>query len=374
MRWSGVPRLKLMIGALIVSLFLATTGGITEAHPDNVSGGASGVMFATGSSRAGPAPQVVLPARGGAASAEEPSLVVPNMISTGPLSVFTSGGYGSSDTTAQSVASVESISVLGGRITADLVVAMASSSGNGVTAESGFAGSQVINLIIDGVPKGDISGANVGFPIAGGTVVVNEQKVEGDGSGTSSIAVTALRVILRSSSTWGITDDIRVGNAWSGVATSPFAHAWPLEECVFYTGGGRIDRVPMQSRQDFATFGFNATMRNSGQNCKGPAGQLQFVDHYARVKFHGTSADITQEFDDPDFGGKCAMFQGAGRYNINNTGWNSSNYQALACDNGEPGVGRDKFRIFIEAIGYDSLVTAGKGPILRGGNIQRHAP
>lgn len=200
--------------------------------------------------------------------------------------------------------------------------------------------------------------------------MVNEQVVSSTGPEDSSIAVNALRLILRDSATWAVTDDIKVGSASSGVTATPFVQAHPVpEQCVFYTGGGRIDREPHQSNQDFATFGFNATMRNTS-DCKGPAGQLQYVDHFRRLKFHGTSADIVGEFDDSQFGGKCAEIQGQGRFSLDNGPWTDSSYRAVACDNGEPGVGRDKFMIEISA-GYNSL-SEGKGPILRGGNIQRH--
>lgn len=367
----GVRDLRKLIRPFTMSLLLALMVGSAGAHPENVSGGASGAIIDSGKARAGPTPQVVLPRRGGAATADAPSINVPDVISTGPLTVNTSGAVGGSDTSAQSVATVETVSLLGGRILADLVVAIASSTGDGAAAASNATGSEVVNLVVDGVSKGNVTALNVGIPIPGGTLIVNEQTVSGDGVSTSSITVNALRVILRDPSTWRITDEIKVGSASSGVAASPFvpAHALP-QECVFYTGGGRIDREPHQSNQDFATFGFNATMRNTA-NCKGPAGQLQYVDHFLRFKFHGTSADITGEFIDSEFGGFCAEITGEGRFRVDNGAWTSSSYQATACDNGEPGVGRDKFSILVFAASYDSMVQ-GKGPKLKGGNIQRH--
>lgn len=366
--------LRWQLPALVASLLAALTVAVVQSHPDNVSGGASGVTVRSGQNgktTAGPSPQVVLPNRGGAAPAEAPDFAVPDLVWTGPLSVFTAGGYSANDTAGQSLSTVEGVSLLGGRITADLVVAVATSAGDGVTAASSAAGSEVVNLVVDGVPKGNISGANVGIPIAGGTVIVNQQTLGGDGTSTSDLSVTGLHVILRDPWTWRVTDDISIGKASSGVATSAFAPAHPLVECVFYTGGGRIDREPMQSNQDFATFGFNATLRHT-TNCKGPRGQLQYVDHFRRIKFHGTSADISAEFEDFERGGKCARFGGEGRLNVDNTGWTAASYEAEACDNGEPGVGRDTFRIRI-SVGYDSFAGEGKGPTLKGGNIQRHA-
>lgn len=377
MTLEGIKRVRWCVRPLMASLMLAVMVSSADSHPDSVSGGASGATIDGKQAKVGPTPQVVLPRRGGAATAEAPTLSVPDVISTGPLTAMTSGAVGELDTSAQSVATVELVSLLGGRIRADLVVAIATSTGDGSTAASGAAGSEVVNLVVDGVSKGNITAPNVGIPIPGGTLIVNEPKVSGDGVSTSSITVNSLRVILRDPFTWRITDDIKVGSAASGVNTSPFvpAHVLP-QECVFYTGGGRIDREPAQSNQDFATFGFNATMRNvPNRNCKGPAGQLQYVDHFRRLKLHGTSADIIGESDDPDGrGGKCADIAGEGRANWDNTGWVPATYRAFACDNGEPGVGRDSFRIIeitTASFTYSSFAE-GKGPFLKGGNIQRH--
>ena len=359
-----------LILPLALGLLLGVMVRTAKAHPDSVEGGASGATVQSGKTRVGPTPQVVMPRHGGAVSTEAPTLNVPEVISTGPLSAMSSGATGASDTSSQSMSTIENVNLLGGRIRADLVVAIASSTGDGVTAASDSTGSEVINLVVDGVPKGNVTGANVGIPIAGGTLVVNERTLSGDGTESSGASVNALRLILRDPSTWAVTDDIRLGSASSGVSSTPFIPAHPIPlECVFYTGGGRIDREPHQSNQDFATFGFNATMRNTA-DCKGPRGQLQYVDHFRRFKFHGTSADIVGESEDSEFGGRCAEITGVGRYSMENGAWTDASYRAIVCDNGEPGVGRDKFMIEV-SVGYNSL-SEGKGPILRGGNIQRH--
>jgi len=357
---------------LPLALALLLGMGITafSAQPDGVRGAASGATVESGKTKVAPAPQVLLPGGGGAVFTEAPAINVPDVVSTGNLRAISNGAFGAADTSAQSLSTIENVSLLNGRVRADLIVAIASSAGDGASAASNSAGSEVVNLVVDGVHKGNISGTNVGVPIAGGTVIVNEQTLGGDGSSTSDVAVNALRVVLRDPWTWAVTNDFKVGSAASGVTTGAFVPAWGVPEtCVFYTGGGRIDRDPAQSNQDFATFGFNATMRNT-TDCKGPAGQLEYVDHFLGFKFHGTSADIVSEFDDSDFGGKCAQISGTGRYSLNNGPWTDATYQAVACDNGEPGVGRDKFMIEV-ASGYNSL-SEGKGPILRGGNIQRH--
>jgi hypothetical protein len=73
------------------------------------------------------------------------------------------GAVGVTDTSAQSLSTIEKVSILGGRITADLVVAIASSAGDGATVGSNATGSEVVNLVVDGVSKGNVTGANVGI-------------------------------------------------------------------------------------------------------------------------------------------------------------------------------------------------------------------
>lgn len=355
-----------------VSLVLVFMAVPAQAHPDTVSGEASGATVNAGGAVLGPTPQAVLPSDGGYATAESSSLSVPNVLSTETLSAITGGGIGDLDTSAQSLTTVENVNLLNGLIRADLLVPMASSTGDGAAATSDATGSEVVNLVVNGVSLGNVRAPNVRIPIPGGTLIVNEHVVSGDGVSTSSITVNSLHVILQDALTGATTGEIKVGSASSGVVTSPFipAHV-QLPQCQFMTGGGRIDREPPQSNQDFATFGFNATMRNTVPNCPGPAGQLQYVDHHIKFKFHGTSADIVAVFTDSEFGGDCKTIVGSGRFNLNNTGWVASDYRADACDNGEPGVGRDKFRIIVFNAGYDSLAE-GKGPKLTGGNIQAH--
>lgn len=374
MKFQAMKVTRWFFGSTAVSLVLALTIGFAEAHPDQVSGEASGATVNALGATVGPTPQAVLPSEGGYATAEQSSLSVPNVVSTETLTVITGGGIGSYDTSATSLSTVQSVSILNGLIRADLLVPIASSSGDGSTSTSDAAGSEVLNLVVNGVSLGNVSTPNTRIDIPGGTLIVNEQAVSGDGVSTSGITVNSLHVILQDALTGATTGEIKVGSASSGVVTSAFVPAHViLPQCQFMTGGGRIDRIPHQSNQDFATFGFNATMRNNpDMDCKGPAGQLQYVDHHINFKFHGTSADIVAVFTDSEFGGECKVIVGSGRFNRNNTGWVDApdGYRADACDNGEPGVGRDKFRLIVWGV-YDSLAE-GKGPKLTGGNIQAH--
>src|SRR6266704_5955950 len=190
---------------LTLGLLLGVGVKAFTATPDGVRGAASGATVESGKTKVAPAPQVVLPGAGGAVFSEAPTINIPDVVSTGALSAISNGAFGATDTSAQSLATIENVSLLGGRVRADLIVAIASSAGDGATAASDSAGSEVVNLVVDGVPKGNVSGTNVGIPIAGGTVIVNEQTLGGDGSSRSDVNVNALRGTLSDTCTSPVT-------------------------------------------------------------------------------------------------------------------------------------------------------------------------
>lgn len=372
-----MSRSRWSITFLLLTLLMGLAVGSAEAHPDTVSGEAFGASVNAAGTTVGKTPLAVLPPDGGMAAAEATSLGVPNVLSTETLKAITTGAIGQTATSAQSLATVEDVNILNGLITAKLVVPIASSTGDGFTASSNAAGSELVDVVVNGVPLGNVTAPNTRITLPSvGYVILNEQVRGGDGAGTSSLTVNMIHVVLQDALTGAKTGDIVVGSAGSGVITSPFvpAHFFPSGPCVFYTGGGRIDADPHLSRQDFATFGFNATTRNSPDGC-GPRGQLQYIDHFDKLNIHGTSADI---FDDDGF---CVRFAGEARVKRAGTDLGTFPYRVTACDFGEPGVGVDQFSIAIDGV-YDSATGAGspttcpgcgrKHPTLTGGNIQRH--
>ncbi len=379
-RESGQPFTALVAAGLLV---VAMTG--TAAAQDSASGAAFGGAANAAGAAVGPTPLATLPADGGMTAAEAASLSVPNVLATDALRAITAGAIGG----VQSLTTVQNVNILNGLVTARLAVPIASSTADGIPASSDATGSALIGLVVNGVPLGDGPFApNTAVDIPGvGTLIVNEQRAGGDGLNSSSLTVNMLHLVLTDPVTGAKTGDIVVGSASSGVSMAPFvpAHIVPVSGCVFYTGGGRIDAITPQNRQDFGTFGFNATTRNSPNGC-GPRGQLEYHDHNPNIdlNIHGVSADIDGEDTDPQFGGMCALFHGTARVRRGNTTLTGPNadgtfdYSARACDNGEPGVGRDKFNIVVPGV-YDSTCApespacGGKDLILRGGNIQRHA-
>ncbi|MBI3466338.1 MAG: hypothetical protein HY000_25280 [Planctomycetes bacterium] len=293
-------------------------------------------------------PHVVLPASGGFESATLLTVQAPangSVLDSGTLHVMTSGAIGPNVASAQSSATVEDLDLLNGLVSAELIVAMSSSTGNGQSASSNAAGSTIIDLSVNGLSLGDITPApNTTIPIPGvGSVILNEQIAGGNGTTTTSLTVNMIHVALDGLLGKG---DIIVSSAHSDVNFTPAAKSGPL----FMTGGGRLGEG-----RDIATFGFNAGARNNGA----VQGQLEYIDHAADLNVHSTAINSFS------VDGTCVTFSGTARVN------GASGYTFTvteACDNGEPGVGHDTFAIAVNGPG----VSYAREGTLTGGNLQLH--
>jgi hypothetical protein len=353
--------MKLRSARWIVSLstcmfflsFLTVTAQAWVNGVNSVSGEAFGVSASVGPvAGVGPVvvpktPDVVLPPDGGMVQNEVLSLSVPGTVASDTLQVITSGAIGASTASAQSSATVEQLNVLNGLVTAKLVVAMASSTGNGTTATSTAAGSTLVGLTVNGVSLGDITPApNTTIDIPGvGSVILNEEIFAGDGVETTALTVNMIHVVLSGA----VAGDIIVASAHSDVAFAPAPTPSPSPDAEFMTGGGRLG-----TGRAIATFGFNARPDLRGQ--------LQYTDHAKGLDVHSTGLT-----DYASAGGSCVVFKGTARVN-NRDGFHFRVTQA--CDNGEPGVGRDTFAISVDELSYDS--TQSYSPVLTGGNLQLH--
>ncbi len=301
-------------------------------------------------------PHVVLPSEGGFVGETLLTVNAPangSVLSSETLHVMTAGSAGPSDAFATSSATTEEVNLLNGLITAELVVAMSTSYGNGTSATSEATGSTLVGLSIagSGIPFDEVftPAPNTTINLPGiGSVVLNEQIAGGDHIKTSSLTVNMIHVRLD-----GLlgTGDIIVSSAHSDVN---FAAPGPAQGNPFMTGGGRIGEG-----RDFATFGFNAGDRN-GARSGGVQGQLQYNDHAADVKVHSTSITAFSVLDD-----NCVSFSGTARVN----GVDGYTFTVTeACDNGEPGIGTDSFAIQVTGPG----VNYSRSGVLTGGNLQLH--
>jgi hypothetical protein len=332
---------------------LAATGLLagattTNTHATNsVSGEAFGVSLNAAGVRVGPTPHVVLPPSGGMVSDRLVGIALPNFAASGTLEVITTGSIGPATASAQSSATVERVNLLSGLVTAQLVVAMSSSTADGSTATSTAQGSTLIGLVINGMALGDVTPSpNTTIPIPGiGAVILNEQILEGDGVQTSALTVNMIHVVLNAE---GITGDIIVASAHSDVNFVPA----PKSGNAFMTGGGRLG-----TGRDIATFGFNAGSRGGG----GLHGQLQYNDHAQSLKVHSLSIDSFELIT----GTMCVTFSGRAR--VNNVDGYSFTVNR-ACDNDEPGVGHDTVDISVSGPG----VSYRRSGTLTGGNLQLH--
>lgn len=167
-------------------------------------------------------PDVVLPSGGGAAQDQIASITSPGVIDSQTLTVQTSGSINGSNAKAQSTATTQHLNILNGLVTADAVVAVASSTGNvGVSATSSGAGSTLLGLTIGGVVMGNVTPLpNTIVPLPGvGNVILNEQTTGGDGVQSTSLTVNMIHVVLLGSLGSG---DIIVSSAHSDVIVPLF--------------------------------------------------------------------------------------------------------------------------------------------------------
>lgn len=157
------------------------------------------------------------------------------------------------------------------------------------------------------------------------------------------------------------------------------AHGCPVKK---FTGGGRIDPIPPNSMHGKVTFGFNIFL---DENCGVTRGQIQVNHHPSRTKFHAGTTSSGGSIDNAFFTEACrasgfqggVQVEGTVRTKHGNGPEHEHRFQMRACDNGEPGRGRDTFRWLVadgngtnDGHGDTGDVTGDTR--LTGGNIQAH--
>ena len=160
------------------------------------------------------APSAVLPAGGTMVQDQASNVTVASMVTAQDAFAIVSGD-GAEASDAVSSATLGKVSILNGLITANGVVAMASSTISNSNAE----GSSLANLVVNGVQVSDPA-PNTRMDLPGvGYVVLNEQIPTGDGVTSSGITVNMIHVVLQQMGLSGVqtTGNIVVGSASSGV-------------------------------------------------------------------------------------------------------------------------------------------------------------
>lgn len=161
----------------------------------------------------------VLPGEGGMAHADLDNATMMNALSANALNAITTGMVGDEGASSQTSAEAADVSILDGLVTAQQVVAVASSYATTLAAASDATGSTLLGLVVSGVSMGDVTPApNMRVNLPGvGYVVLNEQAVTGDGWRSSGIAVNMIHVYVQDAVTGVVTGEIVVGGATSGV-------------------------------------------------------------------------------------------------------------------------------------------------------------
>ena len=199
---------------VVVALWLlnGVTAALAPVAPaQSVSGKAYGALVqgpsGTQQSALAVLPAVV-PTDGAMADGEADALSVPGTITTEALTGNTSGSIGNA-AAAQSVATVFNVNLLNGLITASSLTATVSSTSNGTRATSNALGSTFGDLVVNGVPMTSGDGAiapNIRVNLPGvGYVVLNEQRLTGDGVRASGLTVDLIHVVLQSLTGGGCT-------------------------------------------------------------------------------------------------------------------------------------------------------------------------
>ncbi len=159
-------------------------------------------------------PVAQLPGDGSMATDNTANVNVDGFAGADNLFAMATGGDGS----AESNSTLENVSLLNGLITANSVVALASSWLTDLGASSNASGSQLDNLVVNGVSYSSGVAPNTRVSLPGtGYVVLNEQRRSGDGFTSSGITVNMIHVVLVNALTGVKTGEIIVGSATSQV-------------------------------------------------------------------------------------------------------------------------------------------------------------
>lgn len=155
-------------------------------------------------------PSAVLPADGSVAQTQAGDLTVATLVTAQDAFATAAGGPDGTLSDAFSSATLGTVSILNGLITADGVVAMASSTSD----NSNALGSSLANLVVNGVQVSD-PGPNTRMNLPGvGYLVLNEQIATSGGMTVNMIHVVLQQTVLGIKRTTG---NIIVGSASSSV-------------------------------------------------------------------------------------------------------------------------------------------------------------
>lgn len=208
----------------LVALGLILGPGLTAATLHAQSSAIAGEAYGSLVRQAGmtiKSAAATLPATGGIAAADLDYTNQPGALTSGWVSTASTGVSSTPTASSQSTAALDFVSVLNGLISAETVIAVASSYASGSQAGSDADGSTFTNLVVNGVQvvAGDAAVApNTRVALPGvGYVILNEQAASGDGAKSSGLTVNMIHVVLQDALTGLTTGEIIIGSASSRV-------------------------------------------------------------------------------------------------------------------------------------------------------------
>src|SRR3989442_2056559 len=173
--WSRLRALAVMSAVALAPAGNAAQSGTLSARAAAATGtkGTGSQQFAS----------ALLPGSGGMADSALPSVAVRSPLSAEGLASITSGQLDQALVSATTTAEAAKVQVLDGLITADAVLAVATSYANGVAASSESDGSALVGLVVNGLSYGDVPPApNTRLYLPGvGYVGLNQQIRSGGG-------------------------------------------------------------------------------------------------------------------------------------------------------------------------------------------------
>lgn len=211
-----------LVGRWPALVLIALVGsGVAEAASQSASATAEafGVFASTPTADQPRSPYATVPTGGWMGEDEALSVSVPGVVAAENLFAIATGAGDTHDVSAEASATAERIDILNGLITADGVVALASSALHGTTANANSEGSHFVELVVNGVTMPAEIAPNTRVDLPGvGYVILNEQVRRGDGVNDIGLTVNMLRVVLQDALTGATTGEIIVGSASSYVA------------------------------------------------------------------------------------------------------------------------------------------------------------
>lgn len=212
-------RISIIAGATALGLSLGSAALVTAAQSAAVLAGESyGAYASTTLGSLARTPVAVLPGSG-MEDAYLAGASVPGVLEVTALSSITTGDADLGDASAQSIATVGSLNILDGLITAEAVAAISSSYAGVSGVASDAEGTWFANLVVAGTPIAPEVAPNTRIDLPGvGYVVLNEQIPEGDGSASTGLRVNGIHVVLTEPTTGTETGEIVVASAHSAAA------------------------------------------------------------------------------------------------------------------------------------------------------------